>query len=130
MKTAEDFIILQGHVYQHNKKQNSLQTREIKKFPLFFKHTSYSIVCEKFRNTRGNVLLPISRITSEMVYFRSFCVLDVSRSSSRSVMQSQRKKITGVRSGLYGNHSEPQLANLVTEAYYAIIKDLEKSCMK
>ena len=42
MNTAEDFIILQGHVYQHNKKNNrTLQTRKIKKFPLFSEHTSY-----------------------------------------------------------------------------------------
>ena len=45
MNTAEDFIILQGHVYQHNKKKlfdnRTLQTREIKKFPLFSEHTSY-----------------------------------------------------------------------------------------
>ena len=44
MNTAQDFIILQGHVYQHNKKNfdnRTLQTREIKKFPLFSEHTSY-----------------------------------------------------------------------------------------
>ena len=44
MNTAEDFIILQGHAYQHNKKNfdnRTLQTREIKKFPLFSEHTSY-----------------------------------------------------------------------------------------
>ena len=42
MNTAEDFIILQGHVYQHNKKKiynKTLQTRENKKFPLFSEHT-------------------------------------------------------------------------------------------
>ena len=43
MNTAEDFIILQGHVYQHNKKNDNrtLQTRELKKFSLFSEHTSY-----------------------------------------------------------------------------------------
>ena len=44
MNTTEDFIILQGHVYQHNKKKidnRTLQAREIKKFPLFSEHTSY-----------------------------------------------------------------------------------------
>ena len=44
MNTAEDFIILQGHVHQHNKKKfdnRTLQTREINKFPLFSEHTSY-----------------------------------------------------------------------------------------
>ena len=37
MNTVEDVIILQGHVYQHNKKKidnRTLQTHEIKKFPL------------------------------------------------------------------------------------------------
>ena len=36
--------MLQGHVYQHNKKKfdnRTLQTREIKKFPSFSEHTSY-----------------------------------------------------------------------------------------
>ena len=44
MNAAEDFIILQGHLYQHNKNKfdnRTLQTREIKKFPLFSEHTSY-----------------------------------------------------------------------------------------
>ena len=46
MYIAEDFIILQGHVYQHNKKKfdnRTLQAREIKKFPLFSEHTSYML---------------------------------------------------------------------------------------
>ena len=39
MHTAEDFIILQGHVYQHKFDNRTLQTREIKKFPLSSEHT-------------------------------------------------------------------------------------------
>ena len=44
MNTAEDFIIFQGHVYQHNEKKfdyRTLQTSEIKKISTFSEHTSY-----------------------------------------------------------------------------------------
>ena len=43
MNKAEDFMILQGHLYQNNKKKfdnRTLQKREIKKFPLFSEYTS------------------------------------------------------------------------------------------
>lgn len=43
MITAENFTILQRHVYQHNKKKSdrTLQTRDTKKISLFFRHISY-----------------------------------------------------------------------------------------
>ena len=56
MNTAEHIIILQGHVYQHIKKKidnRTLQTREIKKFPLFSEHTSYFCKSEKWNGNLG-----------------------------------------------------------------------------
>ena len=63
MNTAEDFIILQGHVYQHNKKKfdnRTLQTREIKKIPLFSEHTSYIILRKKLKGKKNCLNVPVS----------------------------------------------------------------------